>query len=100
VAPIIKAELFKTNNITKALTNYAEENLIPKSDCDFHLKKVDTYVKSNATQEYELFSKEILQSYTNKEKIINENSRKFDNLFSEEEKNYIREHLETSSFNM
>ncbi|WP_297441335.1 hypothetical protein [Sulfurimonas sp.] len=69
----IQTKTFITHNVTQALKQYEEENLIPSTECDFSIIKLDTYLKSNANQEYELYTKEILQKILNKDKIINEN---------------------------
>jgi hypothetical protein len=67
-----KPKIFKTYNIEESVAAYAADNLIASSECDFIIKKVDTYIKSNATQSYELCAKENLKNFTDKEKIINE----------------------------
>jgi len=68
----IKKKLIKTRYIQEALTTFAEDNLIALSECDFVINKVDTYIKSNASSTFELYNKEILEKYKDKEKIINE----------------------------
>ncbi|WP_457746679.1 flagellar assembly protein A [Sulfurimonas sp.] len=68
----IEKKRFKTKNIKEALTLYAEDNLIPLAECDFKIEKIDTYIKSNATGEFELFAKELQEKYKNKQRILNE----------------------------
>jgi len=69
--PTIKNKTIKTRAIKEAIDIFAEENLIPPSECDFIINKVDTYIKSNATESFELYSKDVQKSYLNKEKILN-----------------------------
>jgi hypothetical protein len=59
-----KPKIFKTYNIEESVAAYAADNLIASSECDFIIKKVDTYIKSNATQSYELCAKENLKNFT------------------------------------
>ena len=70
--PAIKNKTIKTRAIKEAIDIFAEENLIPSSECDFIINKVDTYIKSNATESFELYSKDVQKSYLNKERILNE----------------------------
>jgi len=65
-------ELIKTKHIKEALERYATEHLVPLSECDFKLNKVDTLVKNSRNHEFEHYSKERLVEYIDKENIINE----------------------------
>ena len=65
-------ELIKTKHIKEALSRYATDNLIPLSECDFKLHKVETLLKHNRNHEFEHYTKERLAEYLNKEKILNE----------------------------
>jgi len=68
----IAPKRIKTKNIKEALSLYGEENLIPLAETDFKIEKIDTYIRSNATGEFELFAKEVQQKYKNKQRILNE----------------------------
>ncbi len=68
----VQNKIIKTRYIEEALKAFAEENLIPLSECDFNISKIDTYVKSNASDNFELHTKETLQTYMDKERILNE----------------------------
>jgi hypothetical protein len=65
-------ELIKTKHIKSALERYATDNLIPLSECDFVLNKVETLLKNSRNHEFEHYSKERLVEYLNEETIINE----------------------------
>jgi len=68
----LKKEFIKTKNIKEALVKYASKNLIPHSECDFILNKIDTLIKSNASGEFEHFSKDSIKQFLDKQKVINE----------------------------
>jgi len=70
--PKINKKLIKTRYIEEALKTYAQENFIPLSECDFVIIKVDTYIKSNASESFELCSKDIQERYKDKEKLLHE----------------------------
>ena len=70
--PKINKKVIKTRYIEEALKTYAQENLIPLSECDFVINKVDTYIKSNASESFKLCSKDIQEQYRDKEKLLNE----------------------------
>ena len=70
--PKIENKIIKTRYIEEALNIFAQENLIPSSECDFLITKVDTYIKSNATESFELYNKDIQKQYMDKERILNE----------------------------
>jgi hypothetical protein len=70
--PKIQNKIIKTRYIEEALNTFAEQNLIPPSECDFFINKVDTYIKSNANDSFELYSKDVQKNYMDKEKILNE----------------------------
>jgi hypothetical protein len=68
----IQQEAVKTKLIKKALEKYIAKNLIPPSEVDFTLSGVETYIKSRKSDSFELCSKELLQNYLDKEKILDE----------------------------
>lgn len=70
--PAIEHKIIKTKDIKTAIDVFAEENLIPPSECDFLIDKVETYIKSNTSESFELYSKDVQKSYMNKERILNE----------------------------
>ena len=70
--PSIKNKIIKTRDIKKALNIFAEENLILLSECDFVMDEIDTYIKSNNTASFELYSEDVQKSYMDKERILNE----------------------------
>lgn len=67
-----QAKLIKTKNIQKSLIKYASDNELTLLECDFSIKKVDTYVKESASGEFILVSKELLKDYLDKDRILNE----------------------------
>ena len=67
-----QAKLIKTKNIQKSLIKYASDNELTLLECDFSIKKVDTYVKESASDEFILISNELLKEYTDKDRILNE----------------------------
>jgi len=68
----IQNEVLKTKHIKSALEKFIATHLIPPSEADFKLNKVDTLLKSLSVESYTLYSKETLQNYLDKEKILNE----------------------------
>ena len=70
--PKVEKKIIKTKYIQEALNTFAEENLILPSECDFIIHKVDTYIKTNATDSFELYDKNTQKKYFDKEKVINE----------------------------
>ncbi len=65
-------ELIKTKRIKDALTRYATDNLIPLSECDFTINKVETLVKNNRNHEFEHYTKDRLAKYLDYDTLINE----------------------------
>ncbi len=65
-------ELIKTKHIKDALERYATDNLIPLSECDFKLNRVETLLKNIHSPEFEHYSKEMLAPYLDRDKIVNE----------------------------
>ncbi len=65
-------ELIKTKHIKDALERYATDNLIPLSECDFKLNKIETLLKNIHSPEFEHYSKEMLAPYLDRDKIVNE----------------------------
>ena len=65
-------ELIKTKHIKDALTRYASDNLIPLSECDFHIEEVDTLVKHNKNHDFERYMPKQLKYYLDPQIVINE----------------------------
>lgn len=61
-----------SRHIKRALEDFARENSLALDECDFKLLKSDTYIKSNANEAFELFPKDKLKTYIQREKILNE----------------------------
>ena len=68
----IEKKVIKTKDIQKSLAAYAFDNSTNIEECTFYINKVETYVKESATDEFILVAKEILNQYTDKERILNE----------------------------
>ena len=68
----IANKVIKTKDIQKSMAIYATDNLITLEECTFSINKVDTYVKDSATNEFILVGKDILNQYTDKDRILNE----------------------------
>lgn len=68
----IKQEIIKTKNIRDAMAKYASDNFTPLNECDFIIDKVDTYIKTNADDEFKLFNEDVQAHYKNRDKILNE----------------------------
>ena len=54
------------------MIKYASENSLNLQECDFSIKQIETYIKENSTAEFILVSKDLLEEYTDKERISNE----------------------------
>ena len=67
-----KKELIRTKHVKEALERYATDNLIPLSECDFRLNKVETLLKNSRNYEFEHYTKDRLQEYLDRDRIINE----------------------------
>ncbi|MCD6258926.1 MAG: DUF342 domain-containing protein [Helicobacteraceae bacterium] len=65
------AKLYKTRNINKALQSYADDNLVPISECDFSIKNVTSYIKTIHDKDFRLFNSGI-EHYTQEQVILNE----------------------------
>lgn len=61
-----------SRHIQNALELFAAENGFKTSECDFKIQKVNTTVKSNLNHEFELYSKERIAEFLDKERILNE----------------------------
>ena len=61
-----------TKHIKNCLENFAAENFLPLDKCEFKLLKTQTYVKSSSTDEYSLYSDNIVSEYADKDRILNE----------------------------
>jgi hypothetical protein len=68
----IQNEIVKTKHIKQALQKFIAQHLIPPSEADFVLNKVDTLLKTPSQEKYELCNKELLANYLDKEKILKE----------------------------
>ena len=69
---MLQKELIKTKHIKEALSRYATDNLIPLSECDFRLHKIETLLKNNRNHEFEHYTKEHLNAYLDTNTILNE----------------------------
>ena len=67
-----KKELIRTKHVKEVLERYASDNLIPLSECDFQLNKVETLLKNSRNHEFEHYTKERMQEYLDRDRIINE----------------------------
>ena len=68
----IQNKVIKTKNIQKSMAIFATDNQVALDECTFSINKVDTYIKESATDEFILIAKEILNQYTDKDRILNE----------------------------
>lgn len=68
----IEKQTIKTRYVHETLVLYAKQNLIPLSECDFTINKINTYIKCNATGSFELYNQKIQKKFFDKKKIINE----------------------------
>ncbi len=68
----IETKVIKTKNILASMTQYASENSTTLEECDFSINKIETYIKDSSTDEFSLISKELLQPYTDRDRISNE----------------------------
>ncbi|MEO1938836.1 MAG: hypothetical protein ABGW85_09420, partial [Sulfurimonas sp.] len=68
----IQNEVIKTKHIQPAIEKFVAKHLIPPSEVDFTLNKVDTLLKSLSVESFTFYDKNVLQSYLDKEKILNE----------------------------
>ena len=62
----------KTSNIGDELKAYADKYEIDVSSCDFTLNGVRYYVRDSARTDFQSITKEQMQTYLDKDKIINE----------------------------
>ena len=68
----IEKKVIKTKDIQKSMAIYAADNQVGLDECTFSINKVDTYIKESATGEFILIAKDILNQYTDKDRILNE----------------------------
>ena len=68
----IKNKVVKTKDIQKSMAMYATDNQVSLNECTFSINRVDTYIKESATDEFILIAKDILNQYTDKDRILNE----------------------------
>ncbi len=68
----IEKQKIKTKNIKESIENFAQENFIAYKDCDFSINSIDTYIKTTASEEFELFNEDVNTTYKDKNKILNE----------------------------
>ncbi len=59
----INSETIKTKNIQESLENYAQEHLVPLSECDFTIEDSTTFIKDNSDTSYRLFNEDINEHY-------------------------------------
>ena len=62
----------KTKNVQHSIAQYAQENVLELKACDFTLKKVETLVRDVHNMEFVAINKELLESYLEKERIVDE----------------------------
>lgn len=62
-----------TKYIKGCLEKFAAEHLLPLAECEFKLLKTQTYLRSSITDEYTFYADDIVQEYTKKDRIVNEN---------------------------
>lgn len=72
MAEILEKNTTTTKYIKNSLEGFATENLLSLDECEFKLLKTRTYIKSNATDEFSLYSDDIVKEYANKNRILNE----------------------------
>ncbi len=65
-------KVIKTKDIQKSMALYATDNQVGLDECTFSINRVDTYIKESATDEFILIAKDILNQYTDKDRILNE----------------------------
>ena len=68
----IEKKVIKTKDIQKSMAIYAADNLTTIEECTFSINNVDTYIKESATGEFILIAKDILNQYTDKDRVLNE----------------------------
>ena len=64
--------IITTKHVKNCLENFASMQLLPLDECEFKLSKAQTFIKSNATDSFALYSDDILNEYTQKDRILNE----------------------------
>ncbi len=65
-------EEVRTSNIKKAMQEYASENKINSSECDFTLNSIETHVKDVLHDKFRLANEDLNLNYSDKNKILNE----------------------------
>lgn len=68
----IQKKTVKTKNIRESMQTYAQDNFTPLGECDFTINNIDTYIKTTASSEFELFNEDVNTTYKDKDKILNE----------------------------
>jgi len=68
----IKSSIIKTNDIKKSLQEFASLNQISQYYCDFTIRAVKTYMKTNENGSFQLFNEKVNEAYQDKEKILND----------------------------
>ena len=69
---MLKNSLLKTKHIKKAILEYASDQLISTTECDFRLHKVETLLRSSKSNEFEHYSEKELSLYKDRNKLIDE----------------------------
>ena len=69
---VVTPKTTTTSELQKSLELFADENSLVPAECDFKILKTDTYVRSNVVGEFEHYTKDILEKYLDKDKILNE----------------------------
>jgi len=68
----IISKKIKTRNVTVSLKKFAAENNLSLKECDFTINHVDTYMKSNTNDDYQLYNEDVYEFYENEQKMLNE----------------------------
>lgn len=66
----IRDKIYKTSSIDKAIENFASKNHTSADDCDFKIRELFTYIKTNADEEFNLTNEDIDELYKNESTII------------------------------
>jgi hypothetical protein len=73
----ILSEKIKTKNIKSAIEEFAKNNSLKLSMCDFKLSNVETYLRDNAEKEFKLLNQDIKEEYSDKQRVVNEHTEFF-----------------------
>ena len=68
----IEKQTLKTRDIKDSIKTYAQNNFIAFDECKFSIDATDTYIKTTASEEFELFNEDVNITYKDKNRILNE----------------------------